>query len=105
MNKKLGIDWLKANDPSYVSPQKKSVRTRTQAYTNEAIEKMTGNGCYHRSNGKRYALYSNVGFSGIEGKFHAEAVVGAEQEAKVLKVEFGRAQSRRRGRRAGRKHR
>lgn len=62
MNDKLGVMWLKENDPEYVSPAKKAARTRATPFSNEALEAFSD--CTTRKVNGVWASVSNLGYEG-----------------------------------------
>lgn len=57
----LATEWLANNDPTYISPAQKASNTKATPYTSEALEKITGSGCF---NSQGYELNPNYAFEG-----------------------------------------
>lgn len=107
MSSRMGIAWLKANDPKYVSPAVKAMETkRTQWSIESALAYVGGDGCYKASKtGKRISINSTVGISGSEGNYTLEIEDNTTPESIISdKQESQQYLTRKRGRRGGRKH-
>ncbi len=107
MAKSLGIAWLKANDPTYVSPAMKAAETkRTEWNIESALAYAGGDGCYKASKtGKRLALNSSFCVSGSEGNYSLEVEDNNSPESALEeKQESARFTGTKRGRRGGKKN-
>lgn len=70
----MGVDWLKANDPSYVSPQKKAAHTRTIPVDPERLGEMMA-GASTVKVGGTWVQRTPIGFAGDgEDSFVAEVI-------------------------------
>lgn len=91
----LGLAWLKANDPSYVSPAKKAAKTRKIALNLEAMGNLISGQSAHKVAGKWIQIDPLA--------FGAECSISAHQEQDVELYERAQSPIRRRGKRGGRK--
>lgn len=107
MSKTLGIEWLKANDPTYVSPAMKASETkRTEWSVESALAYVGGDGCYKASKtGKRVSLDSSVSFSGVEGNYTLEVEDNNNPESAIMEKEQNTGIRRKGGDKAGQKRR
>jgi hypothetical protein len=96
----LGVDWLAANDPTYVKPAMKAAQTRKVAFSREAIEAMSGSAV--RKVGGRYVQCSPLAFVGGTGEGDSERTV-AVTPGQVIRG-WTEQPIRRRGKRGGRNH-
>jgi hypothetical protein len=102
--KNLGRDWLKENDPCYISPAKKAVETKRTSWSVEsALTFIGGDGCSKAGkNGKRIPLTNTINFTGSEeGGWGIEPSVSYDLDNAI---DQSKAPKRRRGKRAGKKH-
>lgn len=73
MNNRLGVDWLKANDPKYVSPQKKGAATRATPVDPARLgELLAGTGTIRV--GGTWKQRTPIGFSGDGEDYSVEVI-------------------------------
>jgi len=86
-NETMGMLWLKANDPQYVSPAKKAAKTRKTDFDYKAYEQTISEYTTTKINGKWVNVPVGVGFCcGGEGR--VEPSYAATQEDELLAKEI-----------------
>ena len=97
-NNRLGVEWLAANDPKYITPATKAVVTRRVAFNREAMENLLS-GQVTRKVAGRYVQCSPIAFIGgnEESTGSMEPTYEATQEQDVLSAQFNSSRQHKAG--------